>query len=81
MNLQVKPENRPKFEATALKWHRLVKIIGWDDLCDMYVRQVAPFQSVKSLKGDDKTKRTLAKQILLNEMVQELKESGLEVIK
>jgi hypothetical protein len=80
VNLQVKPENRQKFERAALKWHRLVKVIGWKDLASMYIKMTPPFQDAPPLTGTKKQKIKQAKQILLNEMAAELKESGLEVI-
>lgn len=81
IQLTVKPENKKAFEAKALEWHRLVKVIGWKDLSKMYVAHIAPFQDAKDLKGSYKQKLKQAKQILINEMVCQLREAGLEVVK
>ena len=79
MELQVPLEKRQAFEKVALKWHRLIKIIGWRDLADMYVRQVDPFTDVPKLAGRHREKLRQAKKILLQECVLELREAGLEV--
>jgi len=74
---QVKPENRKKFEKVVTGWGYLIKCIGWDDLSDMYVRRVPPFQDVPELKGPNKQKQ--ARQIILNTIAYDMKEAGLEV--
>jgi hypothetical protein len=74
----VKDENKPKFEKAMLSWHYLIKCIGWDDLSDMYVRRVPPFDDVPELSG--KNKKAQAKQMILNTLAQDLKQNGLEVL-
>ena len=81
MELQVPIEKRKAFESVAMKWHRLIKVIGWKDLADMYVRRVPPFDDVQPLKGRHREKLRQAKKILLQECILELREAGLEVKK
>ncbi len=78
MKFNVKPENRPGFEKSVMKWHRLAKIIGWKDLAKMYVDRVPPFQDVEKLPGTRKAQLKLARQYLINECVWELMDAGLE---
>lgn len=74
---QVKPENRERFEKVVIGWGTLIQIMGWDDLCDMYVRRVPPFNDVPELFGKNKHKQ--AKNIILGTIAYEMKQAGLEI--
>lgn len=79
LQLTVKPENRAQFEKTVISWGTLIQLLGWDMLCEMFVRRVEPFTDAPKLKGTYEAKMKQAKDIIMRTLADDMKAAGLEV--